>query len=107
LPGRVRLNKVSFVRRAQKKLACRLHIAHAQLLQESPPANLMWLVTKYEASLHVSRRRLLIPHNRETNQLAWKAFGDCRTGTVCTYSLSGKMCRHSLNDRHLGRKLAQ
>jgi hypothetical protein len=41
------------------------------------------------------------------NQLDSKAFGHRRAGTVCTYSLSGKMCRHSLNDRRLGNNLAQ
>jgi len=51
------------------------------------------------SSLHVSRKRLRIPRICETNQLARKAFGRWRTGSDCTYSLSGKMCRYSLNDR--------
>jgi len=60
-----------------------------------------------EASLRVSRKRLGIPSICESNQLDTRTFGRCRIGTACTYSLSGKMCRHSLNDRRLGRSLAQ
>lgn len=41
--------------------------------------------------LHVPRRRLRIPRICETSQLDRTAFGHCRTGTVCTYLLSGKM----------------
>ncbi len=52
-----------------------------------------------DASLHVSRRRLCLLRIFETNQTAMKAFGHCRAGTVYPYSLSGKMWRHSLNDR--------
>ena len=38
-------------------------------------------------NLHVSRRRSRIPRICETNQLARKAFGRCRTGAVFTCSL--------------------
>jgi len=58
-------------------------------------------------SLHISRRRFGLPRPNETNQLDNKILRHFRAGTVRTYSLSGKICRHSLNDRRLKIDLEQ
>ena len=50
------------------------------------------------AILHTSQRRLRKPVVCEMNQLDRRTFGHRRARAVCTYSLSEKMCRYSLND---------
>ena len=59
------------------------------------------------SSLHISRRRSRNPHVSETNHLDSKTLRHRRAGTFCTYSLSGKICRHSLKDHRSGKNLEQ
>jgi hypothetical protein len=82
----------------------------AQQLQRHRSITLDWFLeqqlqysTKFqrrqpETSPHISRRRSRITLAREINQLDSKILGHCAEEAVCTYSLSGKICRHSLND---------
>jgi hypothetical protein len=56
--------------------------------------------------LHISRRRLRMPRVRETNRLDRETFGHRRVGTVSTDSLSGKICRHRLDNHLSGNGLA-